>query len=119
MRFKDLLANLTLANQLTFLRLVAVPFFILAVLEARFWVALGLFVLPGIPFSFLLALLPLFVVRGLIGTYQIRLFAEGRFRALNATVAVSAVLFLLVWLDPNPASDLVEITAAMIASNSF
>ena len=33
MRFKILLANLTLANQLTFLRLVAVPFFILAVLE--------------------------------------------------------------------------------------
>ena len=88
------------------------------VITAVFWalaVALGLFVLPGIPFSFLLALLPLFVVRGLIGTYQIRLFAEGRFRALNATVAVSAVLFLLVWLDPNPASDLVEITAAMIA----
>jgi cardiolipin synthase len=40
--------HLTLANQLTFLRLVAVPFFILAVLEARFGVALAIFVAAGI-----------------------------------------------------------------------
>jgi cardiolipin synthase len=44
MKIKTLLANLTLANQLTFLRLVAVPFFILAVLEGRFDLALGLFI---------------------------------------------------------------------------
>jgi len=44
MRFKDLLGNLTLANQLTFLRLVAVPFFVLALLEGRFVVALALFI---------------------------------------------------------------------------
>ncbi|MDY6995056.1 MAG: hypothetical protein SW019_00575 [Actinomycetota bacterium] len=96
-----------------FHRLLAVT----PVITAFFWalaVMLGLFVLPGIPFSFLLALLPLFVVRGLIGTYQIRLFAEGRFRALNATIVFSALLLGLVWLDPDPASDLVEITAAMI-----
>ena len=43
MDFKVLLANLTLANQLTFLRLVAVPFFIISVLQARFGVALVLF----------------------------------------------------------------------------
>jgi len=43
MKFKILLGSLTLANQLTFLRLVAVPFFILAVLEGRFAVALALF----------------------------------------------------------------------------
>ena len=43
MDFKVLLAHLTLANQLTFLRLVAVPFFIIAVLQARFGVALVLF----------------------------------------------------------------------------
>lgn len=82
-----------------------------------FWalaVVLGLFVLPDIPFTFLLALLPLFLVRSFIGTYQIRLFAEGRFRALNGTILFSAVLFVLVWVDVNPASDLVEITAAMI-----
>lgn len=82
-----------------------------------FWalaVALGLFVLPDVPFTFLLALLPLFIVRSFIGTYQIRLFAEGRFRALNGTILFSALLFGLVWVDVNPASDLVEITAAMI-----
>ena len=82
-----------------------------------FWslsIPLGLLVLPGIPFSFLLALLPLFVVRSLIGAYQIRLFAEGQFRALNATILFSAGLFALVWFDVNPASDLVQITAAMI-----
>ena len=75
---------------------------------------MGLFVLPDIPFSFLLALLPLFVVRSLIGAYQIRLFAEGQFRTLNASIVFSAVLFALVWIDANPASDLVQITAAMI-----
>lgn len=87
------------------------------VITVFFWslaVALGVFVLPDVPFTFLLALLPLFMVRSLIGTYQIRLFAEGQFRALNLTVAFTGVLFLLVWLDPDPASDLVEITAAMI-----
>jgi cardiolipin synthase len=40
--------HLTLANQLTFLRLVAVPFFILAILSARFGVALCIFVAAGI-----------------------------------------------------------------------
>jgi cardiolipin synthase len=40
--------HLTLANQLTFLRLVAVPFFILAILEARFGVALAIFLGAGI-----------------------------------------------------------------------
>jgi hypothetical protein len=87
------------------------------VVTLYFWalaLVLGLFVLPGIPFTFLLALLPLFVVRSFIGTYQIRLFAEGRFRALNATIVITAVLFVIVWFDVNPASDLVEITAAMI-----
>ncbi|BBZ62556.1 hypothetical protein [Mycolicibacterium monacense] len=87
------------------------------VVTLYFWglaVVLGLFVLPGIPFTFLLALLPLFIVRSFIGTYQVRLFAEGQFRALNLTIAFSAVLFALVWIDANPASDLVELTAAMI-----
>jgi hypothetical protein len=82
-----------------------------------FWslaIPLALFVLPDIPFSFLLALLPLFVLRSLIGAYQIRLFAEGQFRTLNATILFSAGLFALVWIDVNPASDLVQITAAMI-----
>lgn len=81
-----------------------------------FWTlaaALGLFVLPDIPLSFLLALMPLFVVRSVIGTYQIRMFAEGQFRTLIATVALLACLLWLVWTDVNPASDLVQITAAM------
>jgi cardiolipin synthase len=45
---KKRVGHLTLANQLTFLRLVAVPFFILAVLEARFGVALAIFIAAGI-----------------------------------------------------------------------
>ena len=44
MDFKRVLENVTLANQLTFLRLVAVPFFILSILGARFGLALILFV---------------------------------------------------------------------------
>lgn len=45
---KTRVGHLTLANQLTFLRLVAVPFFILAVLEARFGVALSIFIAAGV-----------------------------------------------------------------------
>lgn len=45
---KKRLGHLTLANQLTFLRLVAVPFFVLAILEARFGLALVLFIAAGI-----------------------------------------------------------------------
>lgn len=87
------------------------------VIAVYFWslaAVLGLFVLKEIPFSFLLALLPLFVVRSVTGIYQIRLFAEGRFGTLIATVVLLAALLGLVWLDVHPASDLLEITAAMI-----
>ena len=87
------------------------------VITLFFWslaIPLVLWVLPDIPFSFLLALLPLFVLRSLIGAYQIRLFAEGQFRTLNVSILFSAGLFALVWIDVNPASDLVQITAAMI-----
>ncbi len=45
---KKRVGHLTLANQLTFLRLVAVPFFILAILEARFGLAFALFVAAGV-----------------------------------------------------------------------
>lgn len=48
MKLRRILGNATLSNQLTFLRLVAVPFFILAVLNARFDLALILFVGAGI-----------------------------------------------------------------------
>lgn len=87
------------------------------VIALYFWllaVALGVFVLPDVPFSFLLALLPLFVVRSAIGSYQVRLFAEGQFGMLIATIVFTVGLFALVWIDVNPASDLVQITAAMI-----
>lgn len=43
MTAKRLLLHLNLANQLTFLRLVAVPFFIIAVLQSRFGLALLIF----------------------------------------------------------------------------
>jgi cardiolipin synthase len=45
---KKRVGHLTLANQLTFLRLVAVPFFILAILSARFGVALTIFIAAGV-----------------------------------------------------------------------
>jgi cardiolipin synthase len=45
---KKRVGHLTLANQLTFLRLVAVPFFILAILEARFGLALAIFIAAGV-----------------------------------------------------------------------
>lgn len=76
---------------------------------------LGLVGLPDVPLSFLLALMPMFVVRSVIGIYQVRLFADGRSGTHLATVAFLAVLLWLAWIKPNPASDLIEITAAMIA----
>ena len=48
MHLKRILAQLTLANQLTFLRLVLIPFFVISVLEGRFGVALGLFVTAAV-----------------------------------------------------------------------
>ena len=82
-----------------------------------FWAlaaALGLFVMHDVPIGFLLALIPMFLVRSLIGVYQIRLFAEGHFRTHIMTFLLLAVLLWLVWLNPNPAGDLIQITAAMI-----
>lgn len=82
-----------------------------------FWMvsaALGLLVLKNIPLTFLLALIPLFVVRSFVGIYQMRLFAEGLFGTNLATMAFLAVLMWLVWIKPDPASDLIQITAAMI-----
>jgi hypothetical protein len=100
--------------QLTFFRkllwaapLVALFFWVLAA-------ALGMLVLKDVPISFLLALIPLFVARSLIGVYQMRLFAEGRFGTHIGTFVLLAVLLWLVWLNPNPAGDLIQITAAMI-----
>jgi cardiolipin synthase len=45
---KKRVGHLTLANQLTFLRLVAVPFFIITVLDARFGLALLIFIAAGV-----------------------------------------------------------------------
>lgn len=87
------------------------------VIAVFFWslaAALGLFVMDKIPISFLLALLPLFIVRSVTGIYQIRLFAEERFGTLIATVGLLAILLGLAWIDAHPASDLLEITAAMV-----
>lgn len=82
-----------------------------------FWAlaaGLGLFVLHDVPIGFLLALIPMFLVRSLIGVYQIRLFAEGHFRTHIMTFALLALLLWLVWLNPDPAGDLIQITAAMV-----
>ena len=45
---RDRVGHWTLANQLTFLRLLAIPFFILSVLEARFGIAFAIFVAAGV-----------------------------------------------------------------------
>lgn len=100
--------------QLQFFRklLLTTPF-----ISLFFWslaAALGLFVLHDTPITFLLALLPLFVIRSVTGIYQIRLFAEGYFGTLIATIALWGALLWLVWLDPHPVSDLLEVMAAMI-----
>ncbi|MCD2158184.1 hypothetical protein LQL77_31350 [Rhodococcus cerastii] len=82
-----------------------------------FWllaVGLGLIILSDIPFSFLLAIFPIFIIRSLIGTYQIRMFADGRFFPLILSSGLLIALLGLVWIDVNPASDLLQITAVMI-----
>ena len=82
-----------------------------------FWAlaaALGMFFLHDVPLTFLLSLIPLFLLRSVIGIYQIRLFAEGRSGTHLATMVFLIVLLWLVWIKPDPASDLIQITAAMI-----
>lgn len=104
------------------IRPLAIRFFhtllwVAPVIALFYWLlafALARFLLHGVPISFLLALIPLFVVRSVIGIYQIRLFAEGRFGAHIATFLLLIALLWLVWVKPNPASDLIEITAAML-----
>lgn len=70
-------------------------------------------ILHDVPLSFLLALIPMFVLRSAIGVYQMRLFADGRFTFHIATLVLLVALLWLVWLNPNPAGDLIQITAAM------
>ena len=82
-----------------------------------FWIltaGLGLLVLHDVPISFLLALIPMFMARSAIGIYQMRLFAEARFGTHLATLMLLAALMGIVWINPNPAGDLVQITAAML-----
>src|SRR3989449_10983684 len=45
---REVLRNFTFANQLTFLRLIAIPFFIIAVLTNRPGIALSLFVAAAV-----------------------------------------------------------------------
>lgn len=81
-----------------------------------FWslaAALTVVVIHDVPLTFLLALIPLFVLRSVIGVYQMRLFADGRFTFHIGTLVLLVVLLWLVWLNPNPAGDLIQITAAM------
>jgi hypothetical protein len=88
--------------------IVALYYWLLAAL-------LGSLVLSNVPLGFLVALMPLFVVRSLIGTYEIRLFAEGRTGVHIFSMLFLSGLLWLVWISPNPASDLIEISAAMTA----
>jgi hypothetical protein len=53
------------------------------------------------------------VLRSVIGVYQMRLFADGRFTFHIATLVLLVGLLWLVWRNPNPAGDLIQITAAM------
>ena len=46
--FKKILSNLTFANQLTFLRLVLLPFYVISLLNNRFGLALFLFILAAV-----------------------------------------------------------------------
>ncbi|GKX32585.1 MAG: hypothetical protein MnENMB40S_02030 [Rhizobiaceae bacterium MnEN-MB40S] len=87
------------------------------IIATWFWlVGFSLGVLQTIDFSFTLqlALAPLFLLRSLIGVYQFRMFADGRLRSVVGSVGLFAFGLWLVWLDPQPASDLLEVTAVMI-----
>jgi cardiolipin synthase len=66
---KKRVGRLTLANQLTFLRLVAVPFFILAVLEARFGLALTIFIAAAVTDLFDGLVARVFQQRTALGAY--------------------------------------------------
>ena len=69
MNLRQLLGHLTLANQLTFLRLVAIPFFILSILNGRFGIALALFVGAAITDLLDGLMARMFEQRSPLGTY--------------------------------------------------
>ncbi|MDX1389104.1 MAG: CDP-alcohol phosphatidyltransferase family protein [Acidobacteriota bacterium] len=89
MEFKQLIGNATLANQLTFLRLVAVPFFIIAVINEQFHLAIALFLAAA--------------VTDLLDGYVARIFHQGT--ALGS------------YLDP--AADKLMMTAAFLLMTEY
>ena len=89
MEFKQLVGTATVANQLTFLRLVAVPFFIIAVINEQFGLAFALFMAAA--------------VTDLLDGYVARIFHQGT--ALGA------------YLDP--AADKLMMTAAFLLMTEY
>jgi len=88
---KEVLRNFTFANQLTFLRLVAVPFFIICVLTNQPGVALLLFLGAAVTDTF----------DGLIARYLKQTTALGAFLDPVADkLMVAVALILLVSYDP-------------------
>ena len=82
-----------------------------------FWLlgfSLGLLRMDDFSWTLLLAMLPLFLLRSLIGVYQFRMFADGCLFSVVGSVGLFVFGLWLVWLDPQPASDLLEVTAVMI-----
>ncbi|WP_196223298.1 hypothetical protein [Roseibium sp. RKSG952] len=78
------------------------------------WAAmLGWFVLADVPFAFVLALLPLFALRGLLGIFQIQLFAEGAYYTLIGTMLAFGGALWLIRTNSDPVYGFAGIMAAI------
>jgi cardiolipin synthase len=91
-RSKEVLRNFTFANQLTFLRLIAVPFFIISVVTNRASLALSLFLAAAITDS----------LDGLIARYLKQTTALGAFLDPVADKLMLTAAFVVLTIPDHP-----------------
>jgi len=89
---RDVLRNFTFANQLTFLRLIAIPFFIIALLTNRPGIALGLFIAAAVTDWF----------DGLIARYLKQTTALGSFLDPLADKLLMTAAFICLTIPDHP-----------------
>lgn len=89
---KQIVSNLTVANQLTFLRLVLIPFLLIAILNNRFGLALFLFILAAVTD----------VLDGLVARYLKQNTALGMFLDPIADKLLMTLCFILLTIPDHP-----------------
>ncbi|MEW5806770.1 MAG: CDP-alcohol phosphatidyltransferase family protein [Acidobacteriota bacterium] len=90
--FKRILSNLTFANQLTFLRLILIPFLVISILNNRFGLALSLFIWAAMTD----------ILDGLVARYLKQNTALGTLLDPIADKLLMTISFIILTLPDNP-----------------